>query len=218
MKMRVLAVGIVALAGSAVSALGATVNFGFTRITANAAQNVASQFNVAVSDVSGQPDQVTFKFTNAVGIASSISEIYYDDRSPLQLLTLNATLVQVGCSFSGGGANPGNLPGGASLTPAFNAIQSFSADAVGNPSVGIDTASDSLTMRFTLQPGASFASVINAMNVGTLRIGLHVRSIGTQGESDGFVNSGNPPVIPLPAAAWMGLAGLAGIAIVRRRR
>ena len=93
MKIRLLVVGIAALAGSAASALGATVNFGFTRITANASQNVASQFNVAVSDVAGQPTQVKFKFTNAVGIASSISEIYYDDRNPLQLLTLNATLV-----------------------------------------------------------------------------------------------------------------------------
>lgn len=217
MNMRAMVVGVAALAGTAASAFGTTVNFGFTRITANASQNVASQFNVAVSDVAGQPTQVTFKFTNAVGIACSISEIYYDDRNPLQLLTLNATLVQVGCSFTGGGANPGNLPGGNTLTPAFNANQSFSADAVGNPSVGIDTAADSLTMQFTLQPGATFASVINAMNVGTLRLGLHVRAIGTQGESDGFVTGGGP-VIPLPAAAWMGLAGLAGIAIVRRRR
>jgi hypothetical protein len=37
-----------------------------------------------------------------VGIASSISEIYYDDRAPLQLLTLQAPLTQVGCNLKMG--------------------------------------------------------------------------------------------------------------------
>jgi hypothetical protein len=153
-----------------------------------------------------------------VGIASSISEIYYDDRAPLQLLTLQAPLTQVGCNFTPGGANPGNLPGGNVLSPAFNAIQSFSADAQGNPSEGIDTAADSLTMTFTLQGGASFATVANAITNGTLRIGLHVRAIGTQGGSDSFVNGNFVPVPPAAMAGGALMAGLLGIGAIRRRR
>jgi hypothetical protein len=168
-----------------------------------------------VSDVVGHADQVTFTFTNIVGIASSISEIYYDDRNPLQLLTINS-LTQQGCTFTGGGANPGNLPGGNNVTPAFNANSSFSADAQGNPSLGIDTASDYLTMKFDLQAGATFATVVTALNSGTLRVGIHVRGIGTQASSDAFVNTA-VDTVPVPMAGLTGGAMLLGLAGVRRR-
>jgi hypothetical protein len=190
------------------------VNLGFSRITSNAGQNVAAQFNCAVSDFSAT--QVDFRFTNAVGIASSISEIYYDDGPFLQLAP---TLVQFGTAFTSGGANPGNLPGGQNLNPPFNATQIFSADAQGNPSVGIDTNTDYLIMRFTLVNGMTFNDVLAALDNGALRIGLHVRSIGQGSQSDSFVN--NPPaVVPLPPAATTGLASLIGIGAVRviRRR
>jgi hypothetical protein len=187
------------------------INLSFTRITSNASQNVASQFLCEVSDFSAT--QVDFRFTNAVGIASSISEIYFDDGPFLQIAP---TLFQVGCQFTSGGANPSNLPGGNTLNPPFNATQIFSADSQGNPALGIDTAADSLVMRFTLVGGMTFADVASALNSGLLRVGLHVRAIGAQGQSDGFVN--NPPVVPLPPAAWAGGACLAGLAVVRRRR
>jgi hypothetical protein len=209
------AAGVLALAGVASAT---TVNVGFARVEPhNSSQNPAAQFNCAVSDVVGHSNQVTFTFTNNVGITSSISEIYYDDRNPLQLLTLNEPLIQQGCSFAGGSANPGNLPGGNNLSPPFQAIMGFSADAVGNPSVGIDTPTDFLTMNFTLQSGASFATVVSALNSGSLRVGVHVRNIGTNGQSDSFVNS-NVSTVPLPIAAWTGGAALLGLAGLRRRR
>ncbi len=215
-----IAAAVVLAAGGVASA--SSVDIGFTRITNNGnGVNPASQFVCTIADVIGQSNQVTFTFKNNVGIASNIAEIYFDDRNPLQLLSLNATLVQIGCSFTGGGASPGNLPGGATLSPAFNAIQSFSADVnPGPPSNGLNVAGDSLTMQFTLQPGRDYNSVVSAISQGTLRLGLHVRSIGTVGGSDSFVNGGQIQVVPLPMGAWAGLGGLlmaAGIRATRRR-
>ena len=67
-------------------------DYGFYRVTANNPENVADQFNVRVWDDSQAnaefgftgPNQINcnevlFTFTNNVGIASSISEIYFDD-------------------------------------------------------------------------------------------------------------------------------------------
>jgi len=196
----------------AVSSADVTLNF-FRVEPHNSSQNPAGQFSCVVSDFA--PGIVSFKYTNNVGIASSISEVYYDDGPFLGI----ASLVQVGCAFTGGGANPGNLPGGNNLTPAFNATQQFSADAQGNPALGIDTATDSLEMRFNLINNKSFADVLTALQNGDLRIGFHVRAIGTQGSSDAFVNY--PTVVPLPSAAWLGATGLGLIGVTslgRRRR
>jgi hypothetical protein len=207
---------------------GAVYNFG--NITFNGAQNVASQFSVEViapgdpNDVGTalqlvQTGQVGFLFKNTAVIGSSISELYFDDGTLLdQALIVNSTNINNGTSFTGPGANPSNLPGGNTLSPAFVATQGFSADAVGNPSRGVDTAFDFVKIVFNMQdnpsnPGFkySYGDVINAIQlgltspstVGSLRIGMHVRSIGAQGNSDSFV------AVPLPASAWMGL-GLLG--------
>jgi hypothetical protein len=126
------------------------------------------------------------------------------------------TLIQVGTDFTAGGANPGNLPGGNNLANPFVADKKFSADAQGNPSKGIDTATDSLEMKISLKPTITFTSLIAALNSGNLRVGLHVRNIGQGCDSDSFVN--NPVVVPLPAAAWPALATLGGLGIAAHRR
>lgn len=87
----------------------------------------------------------------------------------------------------------------------------YSADATGNPSNGIDQASDALVMTFTLAQGQTYNSIISAINSGAMRIGIHVRAIGTGGQSDAFVN-----IVPTPAAA--SVLGLAGVVATRRRR
>ncbi|MBL9032963.1 MAG: hypothetical protein JNM80_14800 [Phycisphaerae bacterium] len=211
-------VGVVVALASAASVVAAPVEIGFTRVTpANAPQNPAAQFKAVLSEVSSTV--VRFRFTNTAVIYSSISEIYYDNRNSAPLSSLMSPLNQFGCTFTGGGASPGNLPGGANLSPAFNATAAFSADAVGNPVNGIDNAADWLEMDFVLGAGKTFNSVVNAVANGDLRIGLHVRAIGTTGDSDSFVN-GPTQIIPLPAGAWMGLSGLglAGLTAFRRRK
>src|SRR5262249_39825197 len=155
----------------------------------NASVNPAGQFHCLVSDVAGHSDQVTFRFTNNVGVASSIMEVYYDDGPMLGI----AALAQQGCSFVGGSANPGSLPGGNNLTPPFNATQSFSADAgSGGPTEGIDTNTDFLEMKFNLINGNTYNNIVAALQSGALRIGMHVINIGN-GASDSFVNSGLGP-------------------------
>lgn len=67
----------VAVSSLAVSASATTTTYGFSRVSPfNASQNPAAQFGVTITDPSST--QVAFRFTNNVGIASSISEIYFD--------------------------------------------------------------------------------------------------------------------------------------------
>jgi hypothetical protein len=216
--MRSIGIG-AAVVGSVISvgaAWATPVDVSFVRVEPhNASVNPASQFHCLMDVVTPGPGgQVEFTFTNAVGIASSISEIYFQDGPMLGA----AALTQAGTAFTAGGAVPGNLPGGENLTPPFIATEVFSADAQGNPSLGIDTATDSLVMTFNLLNNKSYADCVAALQSGDLRVGLHVRSIGDGGQSDSFVNGGPPVSIPLPQAAPLALAGIAGLGLARRRR
>lgn len=199
------------LAGLALAApvLAAPVPITFTRITNNSPTDVASQF-LAVAD-EGAGGTVTFTFTNTAVIPSNIANIYFDDDN---LLSFNQFVTQTGTSFSQGGS-PGNVPGGNSISPAFDATTALNVSAdPGPPANGIDTATDVLTVRYNLLGGATFADLTDALNSGDLRLGLHVRSIGEEGESDSFVSG---VIIPLPTTAGLAGLGLAGLALRRRR-
>jgi hypothetical protein len=193
-----------------VSAFGGDNNSGICTTLAN-------QFNVNVN--SNAAGTVDFKFTNAVGIQSSISEIYFDFDS--SLMNTASIFSQVGTDFTLG-ANPPNLPGGNNPNILFSADEAV--DAVGNPSKGIDTAADSTTIRFNLGAGKTLADINSALAAGTFRMGLHVRAIGCpagvtgckKGESDSFVTTG---VVPEPTTYAALAAAVAGtLAIARRRR
>ena len=203
-------VGLVALALIAASgvAQASPVTLGFTRITSNANVDPASQFSVTVSDAGG--GLVDFYFLNNVGIASSITDVYFEDGT---LLAIAAISSSSGVSFSEG-ASPGNLPGGNVV--GFVATTGFTADS--DPPAapnGVNSATEWLNIRYSLQGGQTFNDTIASLNNGSLRIGMHVQAIGNEGESDGFVNT---VVIPLPTTAGLGLAGLGAVAIRRRRK
>jgi hypothetical protein len=159
-------------------------------------------------------DQVLFLFTNDVGIASNISEIYMDDG---QIIGISQVLNSLGgfTDFTGETVTPGNLPGGQNVSPPFEAIEIFSADSAnGNPSKGINTADDILGIIYDVK--VDFDGVVAALDTGVLRIGLHVRSIGADGESDGFVNT--PPSIPdASSMLLLGSACLIGWGGLRRK-
>jgi hypothetical protein len=201
--------GMIMLAASAQAAL-----FGFTKITNNASEDLSGQLLVDVTDAgsSGGFNLVSFRFTNDIGIASSITDVYWDDGT---LLAIGTPAGSSGVSFSSP-ATPGNLPGANDASPPFQTTQQFSADSDSPVTEnGVNSASEFLDVVFTIQAGLGFADTIAAINDGSLRMGMHVQAIGAQGESDGYVN--NPQPVPAPGAAILATMGLTIVSAVRRR-
>jgi hypothetical protein len=153
-----------------------------------------------------------FEFKNAVGIASNISEIYIDDGTILGLFAVHNSLGGF-TNFVGSAVNPNNLPSGLTVSPPFVATVAFSADTVsGPPSNGINQAADILGIVYDVSGG--LAGVQNAIADGSLRIGLHVRSIGAVGGSDSFINT----PIPEPSTIILLGIGILGILGISRRK
>ena len=189
-------------------------NFGFDQITSNGNTPVASQLLVGVTAESDT--KVLFEFFNNGPVASSITDVYFDDGSLLGISSLidkdEGTGGHPGVDFSQG-ASPGDLPGGNTI--GFDVTAGFLADS--DPAVpqnGINPG-EWLGILFDLQSGASFENVISQLGDGRLRIGLHVQSIGTIGGSESFVN--NMTVIPIPSAVWLLGAGMVGLVGLRRK-
>ncbi|TWT45816.1 hypothetical protein RAS1_22490 [Phycisphaerae bacterium RAS1] len=192
--------------------------FGFTKITNNAPNNISSQLAVEVSDLGG--GIVSFKVTNNVGTASNMAQIYWDETdSAMDLINFGTAGLSVVSGpgpvvdFSIGGT-PAELPGGNNAGPAFESEFRVSADSPA-PHHGLNHASDSLTVSFSLVAGKTYADVLSYMNAGTLRLGSHVTGIGTTGQSDGYVTVPGTTV-PAPAAIALGAIGAAMAAAFRR--
>jgi hypothetical protein len=192
--------------------------FNFYRITDNSSLgDIGGQFEMEVdaglvgtNDVPG----VHFTFRNMVGTASSITDIYFDDGTLLAGPTVESQTL--GVNFASG-ATPRELPGANAVE--FDTTQGFSADS--NPAVapnGINASTESLILGFTLQGTQTVDDTINALATGALRVGLRVQALPDE-DSDGYVNGA--AVVPLPAAAWMGmslLGSVGGAGLYRRRR
>src|SRR5512145_721995 len=79
---------------------------GFFKLTNNGNEDVSAQLSVDVTAVG--TDQVAFTFYNNVGIASSITDVYFDDGTLLGIASVTGS---AGVDFSQL-ASPGDLPGG----------------------------------------------------------------------------------------------------------
>ncbi|HAC62497.1 MAG TPA: hypothetical protein DCF68_02920 [Cyanothece sp. UBA12306] len=203
------------------AAQAASTTFGFTRISNNNVEDVASQLSLTVYDDVGanavfgptvalNPGQILVTFQNAVGTTSNITEVYVDDNVPV----INPPIDQVFNSLGGftdfsaaPPLNPTNLPEGNNI--GFFADTTLSADtAPGNPNKGINEAVDILGISYNLVNGGTYQDVIAGINSGDLRFGLHVRSIGSGLGSDSFVTSNNgtvpEPLTILGAGAAVG--------------
>lgn len=211
-----LAAGALALMAGGASA--ATI--GFERITSNASADSAGQFNLEVTD---DGTRALFAFTvgsNAPASGATIAEIYFSDIGGL-FTPPPVIVTQQGVSYVVGSANPGNLPGANNASPPFQVTAQLLADNNPGGNTGIQFG-DLLVLGLNYASGGSFANLLAAFDTGAFRVGLHVRSL-VGGQSDSFVSvppppPPPPPPVPLPAAGFLMIGALGGLAALRRRR
>ena len=195
------------VAGMAFAAVANADPYPFVRITDNAPVDVANQLSMDVTDEGG--GVVGFWFSNACTVVGpSITHVYFDDGVLFGIPSIDSS---DGVQFSQG-ANPGDLPGGNELDPPFETSHGFLADADA-PTYhnGVNASDEWLGVFFTLD-GGTYATVIDQLDNGMLRVGLHVQGIGPDGEySDSFVN------VPVPGAVLLGAIGLGLVGWIRKR-
>lgn len=201
-----------ALAAAALLATGSTLHadvvLSFYHVTNNNSDATAAgeaQLSVTVGEQDGM---ASFTFENDGPVASSITDIYFDDGTLLDLATI---INGPGVLFSVG-ANPGELPGANAANPPFVTTAGFSADSDAPPTPNGVNPGEFVQVLFTLQDAQTIDDVYADLFSGALRVGMHVQGY-PGGFSEGFVNE---EVIPAPgsAAAFLALAAFGA----RRRR
>jgi hypothetical protein len=209
LRAAVVAAGMLVM--SAVSAAATTVTFNVSNITNNnPADAAAGENQLFVDVVSTLSGGVDFVFRNVGPVQMTIANIYFDFGAT-SLLTGGALGAKSPGVLFVNGSNPGNPPGGNAPAVNFTTDLAFEADQP-KPKDGVNIV-EFQTVMFGLANGKSFADVIAAMTDGDLRAAMHVINYASGG-SESFVTS----QVPLPAAGWMLLAGIGGLAAMRRRR
>ena len=203
---------VAALAAMSMQSASAST-YGFVNITKNTPSgvDVASQLSM---DVSTNGTGAVFKFFNNVGVASSITDIYFDDvvapGNIFSKIEYSAASDLLGVKFDSS-ATPGNLPGGNTI----GFVANYSGDSKQPiPYMGVNTSTEWVSFLGTFAASKDFSDLIAALDSGSFRVGLHVQAIGTAGKSDSFANT----TVPLPAAAWLFGSALLGFVTLSNRR
>lgn len=190
-------------------------NYSFSCIS-NAGVNCTTGENQLSMSFSSGAGWVEFLFTNAGPLASSITDVYWDWADDVRRLESEGALITPsnGVAYEWG-ANPGNLPGGASLPGGGDAELSADSDPPAQPN-GVNP-NESVSFRFlTGMNDTTGADLLS----GLLQIGIHVQGF-QNGGSASFVNGSTTPVAspaPEPETYAMMLAGLAFVGGIARRR
>ncbi len=201
------------------------VMFGFENISNNDVLDAATgeaQLSVDVTDPGS--NNVLFTFSNVGPLASSITDIYFDDGPLLGIASIDNS--DPGVSFLQL-ASPPELPGANTVVPPFVTTVGFLADSDAPPVANGVNPGETVGIVFDIG-SKTFADVINAINVGfdpsnytgsgihdgwiepSLRIGIHVQGFDGGG-SEGFI------MTPIPASVVLGMLGL-GVAGLKLRK
>ena len=215
--------------------------FGFEAITANSTIDPGigeAQLSVDVTDYGS--NQVLFTFSNAGPLTSSITDVYIEDGSLLQIYDDPITVGIIDGIINNPspllvnfeeGANPAMLPGSENMpVPLVSSDYFFSADSVSPPPLNGVNPGESLGILFDLKPTKTFYDVITAIENGftapdptimnpdgtiyyegtTVRVGIHAQAFG-DGDSESFI------MTPIPASVILGMLGL-GVAGLKLRK
>jgi len=179
--------GVAAL--SAVSAAPASA-FTFKNIPGGATVGDAyeSNFNFEVVD---QGDRVLFNIYNLINPAISnsfISQVLFDDNNYLSTPWVNIGNFGT-VAFSGGASNAQLPQGGNNFTTDY----AFTRDVPGNNNAVQGGE------KFGVSFLGNYANVVNALNTGTLNVGIHVQ--GLPGGSDSYVSNTQDTPEPLTMLA-----------------
>lgn len=208
-KSFLLAAALMVFTSGAASA--ATISF-FIVPGGSSSLDLSAQLRAEVTDEGA--GLVGFTFYNDVGKQSSITDIYFDDGTLLDIGAITSS--GSGVSFTAP-ATPGDLPGGSSISPKFETTEQWSLDSTSPmvPQHGVDQLGEWVKVVFSLQSGQDYDDTLAALADGTLRLGLHVQAIEGGGSSS-WVS--NPLGVPDggTTALLLGL-GMLGLGYARRR-
>lgn len=204
---------------AATPASAATYHFDVV-VPMNSSQNVGTNLTMDVTDGG---TGALFKIANSSGPSGSfIDEVYWDwGGSKLLLNPIAAFGPSQGTVAYEQPAVPANLPGGNTI--GFTAKASAQATSTAN---AIQTG-EYETFLLTYGAGATqgLTSVLNYLDSGGLKVGLHVKNLPGGGQSDAYVNckgedcgGGGTAAVPLPAAAWLFGSALVGFVSLSNRR
>lgn len=156
----------------------------FYNITHNSPESAAigeTQARVDVLEVTdsvgpNQEVQVDFRFYQVGSDDMSIEGIYFDDGGLLGIAQIiNDSILNQQVSFSQG-ADPPDLPGGNSVSPAFVTTSGFLADSDAPVQQNGVNPGEEVIIRYNLLSGISYDDIVTNLSTGDpdLRIGIHV--------------------------------------------